>query len=644
MIRPRASLFALLLALAPAAWADTITVTTVVDEDSSTSLNPNNAGVGCSLREAVAYMALPADSRKNGYGGCKTPDTDITSDVINLPAAKSLDSSKTFYQLTRGEIVIRKSLTLQGTETKRANFPLIKAAPNSRVFTITRLKGTDEPAGGSGTTPRPGPTTAQLSQLELEGCGGACVANGGLILTEDVVSLDKVWLKKGEASVAGGAVYVDINGSLLFAAAQISESKAPRGAAIALAPAPTPAPSAAPAKAILILGGSLVTGNEGNTIIDAGSELSTSAISSATISGNTGLALRIQKGMTLNNVTMVDNTGGGINFGNLAGLSIYNSIVAGNGSAGGGTFDCSNVNTTTTDANVEIRYSLLDSGCGSLITVASGNNAMTTDTPLFAGIKGEKCPKAGPGLLCYLADNGGETQTHKPRLPVKAADQQPLDPEQAISSDYALNLVVNRGSPLSGTSQCAAQDQRSLSQRDGNCDRGAVAVQADNTLKPLVHIISGNAGESDFLTLLGDVELLPGYACFQVDSTQPHANTPGAKFLPDGCFSTARITKAPAKGWIEFDSTTNRIRYIPSRAFHGTDEFTFLVATTLSRNTDPNSDPVLGRFVEVNVKVISEPATGESSKSLDVGGGSLSVVSLFGLAGLLFARRRRLTA
>lgn len=686
MMSPRASLLAVLLACTPAAWADTINVTTVVDEDNGPGgqTGPNGPDTGCSLREAVKYMQLSTTDRKNGWGGCKTSDTTTTTDTINIPQAKTLDSKKTAYLLTLGDITVTTSVTISGTQSLVANYPVIQQTDSSkRVFTITRAPTTSTAIA------------AQISQLKLQGAGctidathtvNDCysksrVDRGGIIFVSDGLSLSSVFLSNGFASVSGGAIFVNPSAALVVNVGQFNDNYAPKGAAIDVG---------AGVQSGVSVTGALFTANHATDDLAAIIELesavlNSSAITSSTLGENFGVAVRARAGLSFHNVTIVNNSVGGVDFSGVNTIPVYNSIIAGNpndndpnksaadnaaagASPHGVLNDCINAGSnsvavynlfstgacktafTATVNGGPANHFINNTGVGTLpsnqmlishatTTTTNGTSVTVCDAP------GSANPSTPPlqGLLCPLLDNGGSSFTYRPRLPVRnpqAATVSDLDPTQpvptgvsiALAGDFEWNLIVNQGSQLSDGTTCATQDQRVKSLRTNSCDIGALAVQAVASLRLPVTTQISTPVDIDFVPSMGDVDLLPGFACSQVQSTS----------TVDGCIQLSNLVLTTQKGTATFNPQTHKFHYVPGSGFYGTDEFTFLVATTLSRYSDNGSNPQAGQMIPVTIVVQTQPASGISSKSLSAG--AMAPLQLLALGSLVFvlSHRRRL--
>jgi CSLREA domain-containing protein len=673
MMRLRASLLLLLLACTPVAWADTIKVTTVVDEDNVADQKAGHPSVdhGCSLREAVRFMDGSAAERMNGYGGCKLEgDATVSStvgDTINLPKASLLDSSQTVYQLTRGEIPVTTSVNITGANlasiaaTDINDFPQIRAQALHRIFSVANRSSVpvNSGPGSTGGTAGGAVTSLSLSSLVLTGCGSNCADKGGIITVASSASfsVNNVRLSAGVVSAFGGAIYMSPNSALTVQGSSFEGNIASSGAAIAIGVA-----GVSPSNNVSI-GGSLFTGNVATAVgLNPGAVISLAEpfpnsayatlggrnIISSTISGNIGVAIRAQGSATLRNLTIVENSAGGIDFGGSDTVQLHDSIVAGNPDnqamanvpASTPPNDCINLPGVPTDGYVS--YNLFSSAnCNGLgtpyTTIAnSGNDLLIAHvdasgaclavgydmpTPLpTPPASATPIVSSSPGLLCPLASTDPNVlKFHKPRLIA-------LYPTTTLSADLQLNHIVNTGAPAGNTAVCATADQRSRPQRSNSCDLGAIAVQADQVVNLALKTIIGKPVTGDIISLLGDTDLLPGFACAQVAASRND----------DGCY---KVQQDPTKGTYSVDKITHKVTYTPRIDYYGEDRFSFLVATTLSRFSDPSADPEQGQFVQVNVTVQTEPSTVLENGNTKAG--AMDGLELLGLCALFGARTLR---
>jgi CSLREA domain-containing protein len=655
MMRLRASLCALLLACIPAAWADSVNVTTVVDEDNVAITN--SANTGCSLREALRFMELSAQDRLNGYGGCFAASSSAGSDTVVLQAANKLNSGVSAYQLTLGEIIIRASVSIDGTPstllssggdivgndaslaTKQANYPEIRAAAGSRIFTVTHY-APQTPASSPGV---PVPTASgvvkvglTLTDIKLVGCGSNCAANGGIIDVEDYLSLTTSSLRKGGATAAGGAVYVGPGAAVSVSGSDFEDNTAANGAAINLAPNDQVNLNSVNISASLFTRNT-ATANGGAVIELQPGLAGSSTLVSSTISGNTAVGVRTRPGMNLRNDTIVNNSGG-VDWQNedlsLSNVSMYNSIVAGNplsATTSAASQDCLGTGGAAGTIS-NFSYNVLGPATNCDVVLQSSSTNTTANNTGDQQVIAASCPAAGsPGLLCPLPDTDVFNRTHVPRLPVVAQASSAVPDTLWLLSDLKLNLLVNRGSPLlSGGSLCVVSDQRGNAQRPNSCDVGAAAIKAPVSINETFTTPLATTTKNDFIADLGDVELLPGFACTQVTQAQQTPST------TDGCY---KVLTAPGKGSFSLNPVTHQLEYTPGSSFYGSDSFSFLVATTLSRYSDNGSDPQTGQFVQVNVVIKTTPVS--QAKSSEAKLGASSLLELLALGGLFAVRAWR---
>lgn len=442
---------------------------------------------------------------------------------------------------------------------------------------------------------------------------------GGIIYATGDLALANMILHGGHAST-GGAVYVGAEGALRVSSSQISDNAADHGAALYLA------------RNALIVSQSLLTANTANASAATGAAVvevsglasGAAVIESSTLSGNTGMALSLQGGSTVNSSTIVLNTGG-INFNNAA-VSVYNSVVAGNPDnfpLAASATDCMNL-----PATLDFKFSvgLSGGGCGSagltllfndgvaghesnkLMAALSANGRCTGYVPSV----GVLSTFNGMGVLCPLADNGSTTKTHLIRL---------LPTYTSVSDSP---LMTKGSSPSSTIAACSSTDQRNKP-RHTPCDVGALELQPTTGVAVSGGVITyGQTYTADDYGL-GDEELLDP----SVSACPPQMLL--ADVTKKGC---PWLERAPSRGTVTFN-TDGTYTYKPNSDFHGFDRFTIRVVTNLSRlNSSLDSQSRV-----INAQVIVEPASGISSSSL---GGVLDweVMLLGGLLGLVRLRRK----
>ncbi len=517
---------------------------------------------------------------------------------------------------------------------------------------------------------------------------------GGLILScGENVTISKAILKNGEVDTRGGAIRVTHAALLSVSSTEFWGNRAAVGGAVlflsvdgVVISTTTPAPpdgSTTPqnpvpvySKSGLLLSTSLLTGNgadgsvgaligfEGAPGVLAKPEL-VAVITTTTISGNNGLAIYGGKGLAVDNSTIVENTAGGIDFSAVGfssendALEVYNSVIAGNGPSKDGSQDCLNaISDAALNGKRTVRFNFFQntgSCANAFSSSAPYKNSFGLPSNVMALMASDADCKArvggNQGLLCPLAENGGDTLTHRPRLPVI---------NDNADANFSASVLALMGDDVS----CEASDQRGEQKREQGCDRGSLQLKVNATAKPIITTSTGKATalfavdtktEDDkdlpgYVALLGDIELLPATECGQV----------GVPFVAgrvlDGCLQldvqgnlVMLDGKSPGKGRVSVGSfndakgvsRANSVIYTPHSAFHGTDEFSFRVATTLSRYSDRDISPTTGQFAVVSVLVRGQPERGISSSSA----GALAWKELMLLGASLFAllayRRRQ---
>ena len=686
MMRLRASLCVLLLVFCiPAAWADSVNVTTVVDEDNVA--NVNSVNTGCSLREALHFMELSTQDRLNGYGGCYASAVAATTDTIVLPPANTINANVSTYQLTLGEILVRASVIINGTPASLitsssgdiigidsaaaqniAIYPTIQAAPNSRIFTVTHYPPQLSPSTPGDTSPGTtggGTTTLTLTDVKLAGCGSTCALNGGIINVDDALVLNTVRLKGGAAVLAGGAVYVGGTGSLTATGSDFEGNSAGNGAAIDVAPNDQTSPNSVSITSSSLIGNTATT--SGGAVLEVqASQVNNSSLTSSTVSGNTAVGVRARLGMAFKNDTIVNNIGGGIDWQGSdltsTNISMYNTLVAANPQSASNQSvyqDCLNTNgpqsANPAGGITTFNYNVFGAspGCSALETTLNSGVLTTIGTAISSSQQviatldsSGNCPTPDqPGMLCPLSNNNGGSLTSFliPRLQVSAtpASLQVVAPtglttlqKQAanlwLQNDEALNLLVNHGAPTS-TNGCVT-DQRGDAQRTNSCDIGSIAIQGPLSINQEYSTPLGQTVSGAFVMQLGDVSILPGFACAQVTLVNNPVGT------NDGCFKQLGGQGA-AKGTMSIDPVTHDVIYTPGSLFYGTDSFSFMMATTLSRFSDASTDPQAGQFVQVNVVIQTTPLS--VAQTSEVHAGAWSGLELLGLGGLFVVRAQR---
>ena len=186
MIR-RTALSLVISGLMTSAYAATIDVTTLVDEDGENS-------AACSLREAIKASEL-----KLPYGGC-TGGKRFDTDEIQLKAGD--------YVLTRGELLPKTSLIIRGKSSIDINLrDGVTGVFDARVPLSTVIRPTNSRAFNTAI----GRTNLTLSELVID--GGEAVSGsrlqGGAVLVGANLTLRRTILRNNRATTAGGAIFLE---------------------------------------------------------------------------------------------------------------------------------------------------------------------------------------------------------------------------------------------------------------------------------------------------------------------------------------------------------------------------------------------------------------------------------------------------
>ena len=544
------------------------------------------------------------DYRAKGLFGCKT-DSASTGDITyladsnkpyELSKSLTLNLSLQISPKTTADNINSDGDLLPSVEDKNIKNPriVIQATGQHPLFIID---------DGSITSS----INVSISNVDLVGCKlDFCAVNGGLILNKDTLAINNTILSNGHAQNFGGAIYNAFSAVTTTNQVLFKENKAFSGAAIY-----------SEANNISLLN-SLFTKNTAfisESIVNVGNNSAsiTSNISNSTFSGNTGYAIASRDNLILNNNTIVLNTGG-INFNNEV-PRVYNSIIAGNTTNG----DCKNMINGPDPTKAYFANNVFISGCilGDS-TLQNKQLSGVNQELLLADSNNDDICDAPPanGLLCPLAENGGPTQTHKPRMLMAYL----LATDSPIINKGFLN-TTNNNKGLS----CLSMDQRGQARSD-RCDIGALEVLTEYTNRDGIDILFGDNPSFSLAKYIGDGELVPQSAC---DSIFGPNNT---RDKSDGCFG---LIIAPTKGTVSIKNSTHELVYTPNSTFHGLERFAYGVSTTISRFSDASND----RVVRTDLRINSEPNTQTASKTLD--NGSSSFFSLLILSLLGFCRRLR---
>ena len=334
-----------------------IQVTTLIDENDGSL----NQGAGNSLREAINFA---------GTGDTITFANNIDGGTINL---------------TNGELVIDKSITIDGNETNRVT---INAQGNSRVFNINdsnnfirRQVGIDGVVITGGNASGSGPNQSD---------GGGIFTNEALTLSNSIVT--------GNTAIGGvadgGGIYVNSIGSANITNTTISNNTATDDGGGVFGFGTTNITNSTINNNVA----SAATGDGGGVYIVGDTNITNSTIS-GNIANSEGGGVYVKAGSrpdaTITNTTITNNQapvgkGSGLAaFGSIQNTTVTSSIIAGNVN--------SDVDELTGGSNA------IQSGGNNLI----GTGNATTKFNVTTDITGVTNPGLDP-----LVDNGGPTQTH----------------------------------------------------------------------------------------------------------------------------------------------------------------------------------------------------------------------------------------
>lgn len=460
-------------------------------------------------------------------------------------------------------------------------------------------------------------TTYDPYSLSFRNVLSGSAGNGGVIFSNEELILTDVVLKHGLA-VTGGGIYLSAEGGLQGDDSELSENTASNGAALY-------AENNAVNLQRSLITGNTVTGTSGTeaVVTVAGSAVlvnraSSSSFINVTMSGNDGTALFLSDDMTVNGSTIVLNKGG-IYFNGVA--SVYNSILAGNpdyantATPSANSPDCTGPQATA--AVVQASIVLTTGGCPSGTAIA---NVLNTSGQLMATVDPvtQKC-EGDYGLLCPLADHGGSTFVHMPRV-------------LPTYTSLADSPIINQGSPTVGgydADACPSEDQRGKARVAFACDIGAVEFQqvgSGATASSGGTISYGQTYTQSLADDLSDEELLPAVLCPVAPPADP-AKVVAGSYRSDvpGC---PWVEVGAQRGTVLFN-TDGTYSYHPSYDFHGFDRFYIRVITTLSQLNSLQAD----QSRPVSAQIIVEPSTGIANSKLGgaVDGWSLLLLSVLGL-------------
>ncbi|PTQ89297.1 CSLREA domain-containing protein [Agitococcus lubricus] len=578
-----------------------------------------------SLRKEITTieteMQAYRDEGIDGFG-CKSTDSSST-DTITL----SLENS-TYILLKpitiKNSVIIQSPSLLEGDIvtplSKTANRISIKGTVNERLFNID-----DGVPSDHDNDPRTAERRIRVEFKNIDFLGNndasKSPANGGLFYNRDELVITQSVITNSLVSGFGGAVYNTKKSAFSAIQTVFKNNQASDGAAIYSE------------ENNIDIHRSLFTENKATNVISIASATVTVSknstipiIQNTTFSNNDGTALSTYAGLTLNNLTVVLNKGG-INYNNTA-PSLFNSIIAGN------TTDCINFGIGTDSNKAYFSNNIYQTGCDSSVISSQYNNRKITGTgieTLIADSNNDGICDTPPsvGLLCPLNYYGGLSESHKPRL---LADYTTISESPIVNKGYIPVFgYIGYG--------CSSGDQRDKGRStllDSPCDLGAVELQDGNsgastqTPRQGQDIFFGQKAIFDITEKLGDAEVWPAAYCSRLyqDTYAPYV---------DGC---VRLTDSTIlkKGRVSFETdgkhTLTYMALIDN--FHGFEDFQYHVTNTISRFNDAKTKSTA---MTVNVRVVSNPSSTVTSKSLDTGAFSFITLMMLGLS-ILWRRSR----
>ena len=541
------------------------------------------------------------DYRAKGLLGCFSKD-DSSTEIVSLPLlpapylVNSLLTIDLSITINGSDVITARSdgtpYTLEESTSTLLLRPIIKANNTNSLFLIDNGINTN--------------ANVTFNSIDFIGCEQNCANKGGIFLNKENLTINNSVIYKGNANY-GGAIYNEAKSALVINESVFRANEAIDGAAIF-----------AEDNNVFIKKTLLTQGKAPNngiiTINTLSSAKTASIIENSTLSGNEGAAISGGREVLISNNTIVNNTIG-VRLNNNTPL-IYNNIIAGNSQA-----DCEMFATIPSDGKVYFANNLSTVSKGCPTGASNHNNIIITNTgneTLFAALDSNNRCVAPPalGLLCPLAENGGLTKTHKPRL---LANYTQLSESPIVNKGF-YNIVANQGFI------CSSTDQRGFARENGEnrCDIGAVEIQTGlKAYKQGDDIVFGQVKRFNSSENLFDAELLPASLCPSVLGVGEYLN---------GCI---RLVTLPRHGTTRFDTLTSDVLYSTTNpAFHGFDTFSYSIVTTLSRFSDAVND----RSLKTDVRVVSEPPASLASKTLD--SGATGIFSLLMLSSLLVLWRR----
>ncbi len=633
-----------------------IVVTTTADED----INDKQ----CSLREAVALINQKLLDSKEGYHGCGGVTADVTfNSRIVLKAGST-------YTLTKGSLDLTESMSIISDQSDALQPDSTMANPVITTSAVQRLFVIDDQNSVTNAT-----KSVSFDSVDLRGCGAAqpqassCTnddsGNGGIIVNNENLSFNKLRISAGRAN-NGGAVYMSTtkNARMGFNQTIFEDNQAQQGGAIWSA-----SPEVSVNASLLRGNKSLQVGN-GTTVepgaavfVALGPETSLIApsrlIAASTLSENTGYAVILRAGMSINSATIINNSVGGvyiksnnpaaetgkpINYAQLA-----NSLLVGNGTSAAPR-DCAfDATESSSGASSYLNHLVFMGGCDQHPRLLDNTQSLTNLTILA---QAEQDNSRRQDLLTLIADSDNDGVCDLPPargllcpLEKRVGDYVPFYRPRLLISYRTLqdSPIVNRGLDTPPASSrflgCTGADQRGRTRV--LCDIGAIELKLaesdSNSKSNFADLLTGQVARIDLSgrsttngseDVLGDGELIPASLCSVV---YPSAAVPTGGWL-NGC---VQYITPPAKGSVEINNLTNELVYTPNGNWHGEDRFSYRLTTTTTRFADAFNDQSL----LVETRISQAPANTFTNYKVNLGSGALGIYSLLGLLGLAALRR-----
>ncbi|MEK6754211.1 MAG: choice-of-anchor Q domain-containing protein [Chloroflexota bacterium] len=427
---------------------------------------------GNTVGETIWYVSTTG----NDANSCSA--TDAPCLTINGAIAKAVDGDTILvavgtYTAASGEevVLINKSVTLSGgwdeAFTAQSGMSTIDGQEVRRGITVTASVNVEYFIIQNGYDPNVGGGILNIGQLNLSNCSvihnsavnGGGIINGGALTVNNCSINSNTAGRTGWSGGGGGGISNDfqktttINNSTINGNTILGSFSG----------------SAIRNMGIFTINNSIISNNtgisnDGTIFTSDGDGTATMTINNSTVSGNTsffgGGIRQYHSTVLINNSTVTGNVStfysGGISScpdgGCLGGVTIKNSIVAGNFSINDNAPDC-------LGEVVSAGYNLIGNKNGCTFNPAIGDQVGTNANPIN--------PFLGP-----LQDNGGPTFTH------------------ALSGNSPALNAGNPATPGNGDSACLTTDQRGIVRPQGGvCDIGAyeghfTAVSAISRLDP----------------------------------------------------------------------------------------------------------------------------------------------------------------